>query len=1615
MHSTTGQTSSTVSSSSNSASSSSSSKTTTNIEQYHYPPISTLRRPSRPSNIDLSVFDVNNSQQSNDPGIYSAPICHLKQTHNTNQHHPHHIQQSSLILSPHPHTATFHYQPPPLQQQHIQLSSHHHQQQQQQQHSIHQYQQQAHHHQQQQQQHILDPFSQHQHTPHTFPLQTSSNHYQHYFHFPPSTQNLGTTNNSTPPAYNQLTLQANVTSNGHHSPLNHRSNPVSSSTTNTSQPPTPTHNNRLLAVQIQEQQQQQQQQQWSNPVLSPFMVKRMNEGGNVVTSMNIDDDEDPSASIDALVADVDSNSQDLLDDQQHKSVDENKTTSTTSLNESRASTTSPSPHLYLRSTSHILTTPPNPLASNDHPDNQLTVGNNFQKTFSPIHSAGFEIPTNHNVQISSSSTTTTRTSFFTFDTNVLKENDLKSHLNDENKEDNQDPMTKPLIINTDERLNIMSTNGLNQDDNSNHSSTNSNSQNTSSRTLSQILKSSGEKNRLSSSSTDMKGSPLSSTNNKSQTTISSMSPPQQTNRHYCTHPECTKIFANKSALAKHKLTHCQDRKHKCSKCNKGFKRLDHLHGHMLTHEEEKPHKCRVPDCNRTYCDARSLKRHIENAHQNILAAIHQGGHDEYRSFLPETAFVKTKEFSSDFSIDSIDHNSPRSSYIDNEQTFHMNQQIRSTIGQKIIPTYTFDEEKCIECQICKKSFKNGAALNGHMRLHGGFNDKQATSPSSTENIPKKKRLTQSISNEHRPIKRKRPSSPSTSNDSNVSSLFPSTMPIKNEEEDIIVMPSTSNTTNNIYQQTIYPTLPPCSDVLHHRSYDRIPSSRTRSISSSVIQHETTPLIQYNIKNPMSVQPITNISKQNRKQIPLPLYLYDKNNNHHYGFDIRTNDESIHNRTHIPNSTNNSLNIPSGILRFDHFTNPDMFSNVTTLQNHDDKFRKTLSADETFKYYHHDRQINGLIQPNHPQHHPYFRPTTTQHHPGNFSQFSIPPHSTSTIAPNIFHQILCHTNDLFNKDIYLPRTEHVSQHHSTSDEPNRYTPSTSPYTAQLYHSPSPRIVHSPSDKILNPTSSLINTPVTSPYSNINTSRCSPSSSNDMCNNNNNNTNNNMNNSSIINSRQSSPLTNSTQSHAVLKKRILNALKQEAQDEQQNNQIIPDCSPFMEQNNDQDKQQINIENSSEGPTSSLILKTNSDTNNTTVDKTTKKSTSGFLIISPSSSSTVTNSSTSTSSTNTHFNYENLSSTIPSKTSDTVTTTTNNNTNNSTTSSFQWPSQVSQFRRLQNLNMGSQTPNPLPTTPYTPPPMLSPFRKGPGLYYHVFSQTTPAVQQTSTVSTPVLPFTPIPDEISGPKINIGKDYQAIIPNLEMKIDNDDTDHDELLFSPSQLSYLDEQSLEKYEQLSRTNPLLFSPRHSPTLYPRELVYMLLHEYNGDLQRTLAALLDGTAQDIKQCRPLQRYHFPECDIWTKEEIDAFTKAMETSEKNFLLVSRAVGTKSIKQCIEFHYMPKVNLMGRETGMNLLTAKRKRLQMLKNKQQLQKQTYDDETSLSLNEFRLDDDGIMVNSDNSSIAQFSCDIDDCLQTFTSERAYRAHRNDHRRIKNNITPSTNTKRSRNLDLNK
>lgn len=40
-------------------------------------------------------------------------------------------------------------------------------------------------------------------------------------------------------------------------------------------------------------------------------------------------------------------------------------------------------------------------------------------------------------------------------------------------------------------------------------------------------------------------------------------------------------------------------------------------GHMLTHRNKKPYECKAEGCGKSYCDARSLRRHTENHHSSI--------------------------------------------------------------------------------------------------------------------------------------------------------------------------------------------------------------------------------------------------------------------------------------------------------------------------------------------------------------------------------------------------------------------------------------------------------------------------------------------------------------------------------------------------------------------------------------------------------------------------------------------------------------------------------------------------------------------------------------------------------------------------------------------------------------------------------------------------------------------------------------------------------------------------------------------------------------------------------------------------------------------------------------
>lgn len=104
-------------------------------------------------------------------------------------------------------------------------------------------------------------------------------------------------------------------------------------------------------------------------------------------------------------------------------------------------------------------------------------------------------------------------------------------------------------------------------------------------------------------------------------------------------PECGKSFTNKSALAKHRLIHSNERKYACHLCDKSFKRQDHLNGHLQTHQERKPFVCKAPGCDKSYCDSRSLKRHVEGQHQDFLALL-ANGNSEALNYLPSIGKLK---------------------------------------------------------------------------------------------------------------------------------------------------------------------------------------------------------------------------------------------------------------------------------------------------------------------------------------------------------------------------------------------------------------------------------------------------------------------------------------------------------------------------------------------------------------------------------------------------------------------------------------------------------------------------------------------------------------------------------------------------------------------------------------------------------------------------------------------------------------------------------------------------------------------------------------------------------------------------------------------------------------
>ncbi|XP_022066253.2 uncharacterized protein LOC110962559 [Acanthochromis polyacanthus] len=198
------------------------------------------------------------------------------------------------------------------------------------------------------------------------------------------------------------------------------------------------------------------------------------------------------------------------------------------------------------------------------------------------------------------------------------------------------------------------------------------------------------------------------------------------------------------------------------------------------------------------------------------------------------------------------------------------------------------------------------------------------------------------------------------------------------------------------------------------------------------------------------------------------------------------------------------------------------------------------------------------------------------------------------------------------------------------------------------------------------------------------------------------------------------------------------------------------------------------------------------------------------------------------------------------------------------------------------------------YTPRPLLNPVRRGTGLYSTLTSSHHREEETASGQD----------EEPCGVllHVNVGPDFQADLPPYfgdggwsSAWSPQDETPREQLLWKPWD-------NLEENAHLQNQVEKLLSMCSSSCLpgggSNTELALHCLHYCQGNTMATLEMLL------FSQPSPTGDYHYSGCDFWTDTERNLFSATLGTYGKNFSLIEKTVGTKTVRQCVEFYYMSK---------------------------------------------------------------------------------------------------------------
>ncbi|KAM8793999.1 zinc finger protein 541 [Eudromia elegans] len=213
---------------------------------------------------------------------------------------------------------------------------------------------------------------------------------------------------------------------------------------------------------------------------------------------------------------------------------------------------------------------------------------------------------------------------------------------------------------------------------------------------------------------------------------------------------------------------------------------------------------------------------------------------------------------------------------------------------------------------------------------------------------------------------------------------------------------------------------------------------------------------------------------------------------------------------------------------------------------------------------------------------------------------------------------------------------------------------------------------------------------------------------------------------------------------------------------------------------------------------------------------------------------------------------------------------------------------------------------SSPYTPPPMLSPIREGSGLYFSTLC--SPANGDPGQLFRTVLDrmdrdfgFCLVKDNARigiEPHINIGSRFQAEIPALR------DRSHLEnapqaasLVWKPWGDLATNRETQDRVTELLNAACSSVMPGGGTNL---ELALHCLHEARGDILEALGMLLFGRARKAGS-HPLANYRYAGSDAWTPLERQLFRKAFWLHRKDFSLIQKQIQTKNVAQCVEYYY------------------------------------------------------------------------------------------------------------------